>query len=161
MAEPVRGRVRHRAAGRTRITLETPLPARGALQRLAEGLAEMHGVQSIEIRPTTGSLIVHHEGGFEPVERAATEARLIEFLPPEGAARPDVIRETLGRVSEMDEAVDRMSGGRVDLWSLAFLGLMGAGFIQLARGRVAGPAFTLFGQAATLAMARPVRKPKR
>jgi hypothetical protein len=37
-------------------------------------------------------------------------------------------------------------------------GLVLGGLVQMARGRIAGPALTLFGQAVTLAIARPLRK---
>lgn len=156
MAEPaLQGRLRHQTGGRVRIGLDEPLPDDAALQRLAEWFNGLQGVQKVEIRPTTGSLIILHDGEFEPIAKAIAEVGALTLLPPKAAARIDPIGDTMRRLSAADATIGRLSGGRADLMSTVFAGLVLAGIVQLARGRVAGPAITLFGQAATLAMTRP------
>ncbi len=156
MAElALQGRLRHQTGGRVRIGLESPLPDEAALQGLVEWLGGLRGVQTVEIRPTTGSLIILHDGEFAPIAKAIADAGTFTFLPPEEAAPIDPIGDTMHRLSAADAAIGRLSGGRTDLLSVVFAGLVIAGIAQMARGRVAGPALTLFGQAATLAMTRP------
>jgi hypothetical protein len=157
--DPIRGRLRHTAGSRTRIALDRPLPDRTGLTRWAEALATLTGVRAIDIRVTTGSLVLHHEGRFEPVARAAAEAGLLVLHPAEATPSLDPMRETALRLGRMDARVARLTHGRIDLWGLGYTALVMAGLVQLARGRVAGPAVTLFGQAATLVLARSLREP--
>jgi hypothetical protein len=70
----------------------------------------------------------------------------------------DIIQAGMAGIARLDGAVKGATGGQVDLWGLAFAGLVAGGVVQLSRGRVAGPALALFGQAATLAMARPLKR---
>jgi hypothetical protein len=141
--------------GRIRVGLTAPIPAVTELEALAESLSAARGVQRVEIRRPTGSVIIHHNGDFESLSKRLARSGLLVVSPPEKPGKPfDAIRETVTRVSAADTALARATGGRADLWGLAFAGLIAAGAIQLARGRVAGPALALFGQAATLALIR-------
>jgi hypothetical protein len=158
--EPLRGTLRHTMPGRSRIVLEPPLPVHSALTHLAERLAAVPGVETVEIRPTTGSLVLRHAGAIAALLPALVAAGLV--VGPRPPTEPiDPIADAVTGLGAADRTVGRMTGGRADLWSVAFAGLVGAGLVQLARGRVAGPALTLFSQAATLAMMRPFRMPKR
>ena len=155
---PVKGTLRHRMPGRIRVALDKPLPARDTLESLAAALAAVEGVEQVEIRPQSGSVIVRHHGEYEDTSRALGEAGLqieIEELAIEFASP---IQETLSRLSTADAAIRRLTGGKADIWNVAFSALVAGGLIQLARGQVAGPALTLFGQAATLVMSRPLQK---
>lgn len=150
-------RVRHRMPGRTRISLVEPQPPMDQLETLADSLAEMDGVRAVDIRPQTGSIVIRHDHGGDPVA-AASEGGLVELLPEPPREPFDPAKDILGRVGDFDAYLARVSEGRLDAWGLAFTGLVAAGLIQIARGRVLGPATGLFGQAATLALARPLRK---
>lgn len=158
MATPVRGTLRHRMPGRIRVALDKPLPGRDTLQALAAALADVEGVEEVEIRPQSGSVIVRHHGEYEDTSRALGEAGLQIEVEELAIEFTDPIQETLGRLSAADAAIQRLTGGRADIWNVAFSALVAGGLIQLARGQVAGPAMTLFGQAATLVMSRPLRK---
>lgn len=159
MNAPLKARLRHAMPGRLRAALEQPLPARDQLQALAAALAAVAGVAEVEIRPRSGSVVIRHTSGSdEEICRALAAAGLqIEAAPP-AAGPADPIEATLGRLSAADMRLQQWSGGRIDIWNAGFTALVAAGFIQLARGQVAGPALTLFGQAATLVMARPLRR---
>lgn len=158
MAKPIKGVLRHQVPGRLRISLQPPLPDRDTLQSLASQLVAVEGTDEIEIRPQSGSLIIRHQGTLEDVAGAYRHAGLQIDLPAEPPASGDPIQGTLQRIVDADAAVQRLTGGRTDLWGVSFSLLVATGLLQLARGRVAGPALTLFGQAATLAMARPLKR---
>jgi hypothetical protein len=150
--------LKHRMPGRTRVAMAGPLPPLEALQSLAAALTEVDGVDHVEIRPQSGSIVIRHSRGYDDIAAGLTSAGLrIESAPP-AAPAADPIQETVDRLVQADAVLKRLSGGKADMWSLAFYTLVLGGFVQLGRGRVAGPAFTLFGQAASLAMSRPLRK---
>ena len=154
----MRGRIRHQLPGRVRIGLEGPLPDVAALTDTARAIASVPGVEQVEFRPETASLLLRHRGRFEPLAAALEEAGLLVLAPAEPVAPIDPVGETFERLERAEDLVGRLTGGRADLWSIAYLGLVAGGLVQLARGRVAGPAVTLFGQAASLALSRSVRR---
>ncbi|MCT2398752.1 hypothetical protein [Novosphingobium mangrovi (ex Huang et al. 2023)] len=158
MTAPIKAELRHRMSGRIRVALEHPLPSRDALETLAGTLSAARNVEEVEIRPRSGSLIVRHRGAYEDVSRALARAGLHIEVKEHPAGPADPIEQTLSRLSTADAVLQRVTNGRIDIWSAGFSALVGAGLIQLARGQVAGPALTLFGQAATLVMARPLRR---
>ena len=143
--------------GRTRVALKQPAPGRDALDRLAEALAAVAGIEAVEIRPHTGSLIIRHGQDFDPASEAVLAAGLRIVPSPESGPPLDPIQETIRQLARAEETLSRLTGGRADLWNIAFVALLAGGVAQLARGRIAGPAVTLFSQAATIAMARPLR----
>lgn len=161
--DPVRALLRHRTSGRVRLVLEAPTPDRERLEHLAQALVGVAGVTEAELRPSTGSVILRHEGTFEAILPLLARAGLRVGVPDDkhqdAETEPlDPVKEIAGLLGQSDAALARLTGGRLDLWGASFSLLLAAGAVQLARGRIAGPALTLFGQAATLAMARPLRK---
>ena len=158
MTEAVEAALRHRMPGRVRFALGHPLPARESLESLADALASVEGIREVEIRPRSGSIIVRHGGSYDDIAKALADAGLVIEVNEEESRPVDPVQETLDRLSVADRALQRWTGGRADIWSVSFSALVAGGLIQLGRGRVAGPALTLFGQAATLAMARPLRR---
>ncbi|WP_170304640.1 hypothetical protein [Croceicoccus estronivorus] len=153
-----RGTLRHTMPGRIRIVLDHPLPARDHLQWLASALATVENVQEVEIRPRSGSVIIHHVGEYDTLVDKLDDAGLTIETALVTDAAADPIGQVVERLSQADAVLKKWSGGKADIWNVVFSALVAGGFIQLARGRVAGPALTLFGQAATLAMSRPLRR---
>jgi len=145
--------VRHRMPGRLRFAVAT-----GDLERAAAALAALPTMESVEPRPASGSIVVRHRGPLE--DQALVDAGFDLTAPasPDPATPADPIGTAMAGLSRLDRNIKAATGGQLDIWGLAFGGLVAGGVIQLARGRVAGPALALFGQAATLAMARPLRR---
>lgn len=150
MTDPIVGRIRHRTHRRVRIELAAPLPPRSRLEALAEAVAGIEGVAETEIRPTTGSLVIHHTGEFAPIRAGLHAAGLSLGDDPHGGVHADPVTVATFALAQANAALSRLSDGRADLRGLAFTGLLAAGLLQLARGQIAGPALTLFSQAATL-----------
>lgn len=149
MSDPILVRIAHHIPGRTRLTM---LSSRGEtdLQSCAARLAASGGIH-VEIRGA--SLILAHRIAPAQNIRAALqpplEAAGFALAPP---APRHPIGKTTAAVSRLNSALSDASSGRMDLTNAAFLALIAGGFVQLARGNVAGPAITLFGQALTLAL---------
>ncbi|MBJ3776592.1 hypothetical protein [Acuticoccus mangrovi] len=157
--DPARGRLRHAVGGRARISLAAPVPAKDDLDVIAADAAAIPAVRGVDVRARTGSLILHHDGPLEHVLAELSEAGLLELLPDEPAAPVDPIGTAKARLAEADRFITRVTAGRADLSGTTFAGLVAAGLVQLARGRAFGPALTIFGQAATLALMKTASAP--
>lgn len=145
MAIALRVRIVHQIAGRTRLVLLDQIDA-GSLDDCVRRLAAT-GLARAEVRPNSRSLLLRHPGPWAALEPALAEAGFV--LYSRGAATP--IGMTRSTVARLDRALSTATAGRLDLANAAFLGLLGAGAVQVARGQLVGPALTLFTQALTLA----------
>lgn len=149
--------IRHRLPGRIRIVVDAAVRSESVMVQLADALAALPGVESVEPRSLSGSIVIRHRGVLGD-DALASAGLAVQPAPAPQAVMGDPIRTTAERLSRVNQAVKNGTDGKLDLWGLAFGGLIATGVIQLLRGQVAGPALTIFGQAATLALARPLNK---
>lgn len=153
-------RLAHRAPGRARLHSADILNNPAEAQRLATAAAALPGVSKCEARSTTGSLIIFHIGEWEPIASALAAALGAELAESPPDHQPHAMDSAGGLLFALDQATSKAFGRRTDLHELAFLGLIAAGGIQLARGKVLAPATTLLGQALSLMAAhRAGRRP--
>jgi hypothetical protein len=148
-------RIAHRTGGRVRLIVPSIERAPEEARRVAEAVAAVEGVGKVEARAATGSLVLFHHGDWADLAgplAAALGAAIEEAEPepPSGAA----FESTAAMVEVLNREARRVFGGRTDLSELVFLGLLGAGAVQIARGQIVGPASTLFSQALQLMIAR-------
>lgn len=153
----VYARIAHQTGGRTRLALTGTVP-HARLVSLADHLAGV-GIEKVEIRPGTGSIILTHATPWTGLKGAVEAAGLKVSAAPPPPEEEDPITETEGRLAKADLMMALLSKGKLDLQNAAFLALVLGGLVQLARGRVGGPALTLFGQALTLALLKERRPP--
>jgi hypothetical protein len=146
----------HQTEGRVRLHVPglQGRPVEG--HRLTEAVAGMAEISRIDARPATGSLVIFHHGAWDEIAEAVAAATGLSVAPYEPAAVPQVnaLDASAAFLDAVDLGARRAFGGRTDASELAFLGLVAAGAVQLARGQVFGPAATLFAQALTLMTAR-------
>lgn len=154
---PVHARLAHLTPGRTRLALLGKVPHE-RLVVLADALAEA-GIEKVEIRPHTGSIILIHDAPWDTLAPALGKAGLKVAAPAPPEPEQPPIEEASSRLAKADLMMALFTNGRLDLQNAAFLALALGGLVQLARGRVAGPALTLFGQALTLALLKDRRPP--
>lgn len=153
---PVAARIVHQLEGRTRLRLAGE-PPHHRLVALADALAAA-GFEKVEVRPRTGSIILGHAQPWHSLAEAV-RATGLTVLPKAPEPPPkDAITEAGEQVARADLLLQLFSKGQLDLRNLAFLGLTGVGLFQLARGRFAGPALTVLGQAAAVFFARGLRR---
>ena len=130
----------HAAPGRLR------LRARGGLDRAARSglldrLARVDGVRHVVARPNTGSLILTIADAPEAVEGRIAALGIARIGPP--PAPPPLGQVVQLGILKLDAGLLRQSDGAIDLKSGLALLLAAGAVMQLARGRVAGPATTL------------------
>jgi hypothetical protein len=153
-SQPESGYVAHRTAGRTRIRIPGRRGDSGFFSRAAEELAACGGISSAIANPVTGSILVWHTCDITEVAQHAAGRGLFVLIGTEPTELP-LTDKLLERISDADLEVRRLSGGEIDLGSIAFLTLLSIGLVQLLRGNVVAPAITLLFYAASTIAARP------
>jgi hypothetical protein len=119
----------HASAGRTRLRVPSRRGDAGYFSSSAARLAEFEGVLAVTPRAATASLLIEHEGDFDPIARRARAAGLFALEP----------------TPEEEDAAPRLT-----VPGLA--GVLGAlAVVQVFRQRVLPPAVTLLWYAATVA----------
>jgi len=146
-------RVAHRAPGRVRLWSQALADDAGRLERLAGLLAAAPQVSRVQARPATGSLIVFHHGAWEPVAALLAEATGAAVEEPPPREPPDLFDALAAAGERLDARARRATAGRADLDQMVFVLLALMGMVQLGRGRIAGPALTLFSQAISILVA--------
>jgi hypothetical protein len=139
--------ISHSAHGRTRFRLVSKRRQNSFFADLAERLRRMDGVRQVEVNPTTGSVLVHHELPLEELIRQARRETLfgVDDTPPQ--CLRDELRERFG---SLNEGISRLTEGRLDLADLSLSLLIVVGLQQLWAGQIAAPALTAFWYAGAL-----------
>lgn len=153
-APAVTATVVHFLPGRIRLRFRGMAAA--DLATLREQIASLPGVTEVRADSRTGSMLILGDavsyGALEAASRRAGHA-----LERAEEARP-LIDHLSNRLEAADQRLRQASGGGLDIASVAVLVLLGTAVIQMARGRIAGPAITILWYAAsTVLMARSLR----
>lgn len=149
MVERARAYVTHRTPTRLRIRVPARRHDAEWWQRVGAELREVPGISAVEINPLTASMLVHHDAGFEPA-RALVGNELLSLADERRVARGSLLDQVRERFASIDAAISAASDGKVDLASLALLGLGALILQQVLRGNVTAPAVTLAWYAAEL-----------
>ncbi len=140
----------HRMHGRARFRIREHRNDQGYFDSLADHIRRVPGVRDVETNATTGSVLVQHDGGLdELVEAMMGESglgKLVEFV----LQSPPVANRLRTEIIAMDNAVQRFSGGNVDLKTTASFGLLGLAGAQLFLGLQIAGAVSLTWYAAEL-----------
>ena len=150
-------RVAHQIAGRTRLRcLQRPVDA-VELAAFAEALAAQPGIEALDARAATGSLVIEHPALdaaqlLQRVERAGGEVGTDE---PQAQAVHDSLAPVRHTMGAMDNMLSQLTAGGLDARSLAFIVFFSLGVTQLLRGQVMMPAFSFLWYAFDLAKRQP------
>lgn len=147
-AAPPRLRPVHRSARRLRLRFEGTAPRGADLSAFADRLAGVEGVLRARARPNTGSVILDLSRPPEAVLAALEEAGAARIAGP---AKPVPVGQVIQLgLTQADMGLGRRTEGALDLRTALGLALLAGALLQLSRGRVAGPATTLFMSAWSL-----------
>lgn len=128
----------HRTAQRLRIRIPGRRGERDFFARLEGSLKRDLELQEVRTNSLTGTVLLI--GERIDVERLAELARGEGLFVLQGSAPPAPLSKKLVRpMANLDESIRTISGGELDLPSLFFLGLLGMGIYQIARGNVGAP----------------------
>ena len=140
----------HRMHGRARFRIRGHRNDQGYFDTVADRMRRVPGVRDVDTNATTGSVLIQHEGGLDEVVEAmmgdSELGKLIEFV----LQSPPVANRLRTEIMAMDNAVQRFSGGNVDLKTVASFGLLGLAGAQLFLGLQIAGAVSLTWYAAEL-----------
>lgn len=141
----------HRMPGRARFRIDRKRNDQGYFNSVADRLGDLPGVSRVETNASTGSVLVHHEGNLDNIldEMFGNSelGRLVEFV----FTAPPVARRLRSEIMVLDNAVQRFSGGNLDLGMVASFGLLGLAALQLFVGLQVSGAVSLAWYATELA----------
>jgi hypothetical protein len=144
-----RAQVGHHIEGRTRFRVPEKRRDTAWFGKIAERLLSCEGVESVDANAATGSLLVYHATAPQEIGVFAEAHELFTLAPGQAGL---VLSQRLGGTVQQDLGkVDRWlnasTRGQVDLASVAFLFLAGAGVLQALRGRALPAGITLLNYA--------------
>jgi len=104
----------------------------------------LEGIRTLEVNPTTGSVLIVHNLDRQTIEQYATAKNLFSLTvahsSPAGL-HPKVSEAFQG----MNNQMKAFTSGEINIGGMAFLALMGAGIYQIGRGNfTAIPWYTAF-----------------
>lgn len=143
--------VAHQIDGRTRLRLRERPADQDEVLAFVEHLAGLDGIELVDYRPATGSLVVEHPplNATEFATAVAQAGGIIEPAEPP-PPRPDNLMPVRVGLEQVDGLLSRMTAGGMDIRTLSFIALIGLAGRQLLRGELMPPAMTLLSWAADL-----------
>jgi len=159
---PAKAYVVHHAPGRIRFRIPERRHDTAFFTEISTRLGKCTNVRAADVNPLTSSVLVRYSGSLDALLAQALASGLpalvdIELSPPPLPPLADQLR---AQAEKLDEAVKQFTGGETDARSLALLGLLGAGILQLLRGAFLGPAVPLLWYASQIAAAPPPAAPR-
>jgi hypothetical protein len=143
--------ITHCSANRLRIRVPAHKGDKTFFSVLKERLQSYPGIEKLEINPLTGSLLLHHRMDLKAFTEHAARQRMFA-LNPARVASVTLQQRLLQPLHEVNRTLQKLTGGEIDLGSIAFVGLVGMGIYQISRGNFKAPAwYTAFWYATNLA----------
>lgn len=133
--------ITHNMQGRLRIRIPSRKRDDAYFAAVKDALSAAEGVDSVEVTPQTGSVLVFHHTAVDAITQAGASKDLFEIIAaPE--VRNTMLHDSISaQVSKINDRIKELSEGGVDLRGLAFIALVGTGIYQIARGNFAAPAW--------------------
>jgi hypothetical protein len=139
--------VAHQIEGRTRLRAQTRPVDVEELLALAGRLGSMPGIEVVDARPETGSLVVEHPV-MDADGLAAAVVRAGGVIVPSSVEGASVAAHSLqpirGGLDRVDGLLSQLTAGAVDGRTLAFVVLFSLAIRQMMAGQVMVPALSLF-----------------
>jgi hypothetical protein len=149
--------IAHQIEGRTRLrAMQRPVDA-GTLKIFAEQLAQQPGIEMLDLRDTTGSVVIEHPSldAGTLKERVTSAGGMIVQETSASDVPHDNLAAVRERMGNIDNTLTQLSAGGLDMRTLAFLVLFSLGITQLLRGQIMMPAFSFLWYAFELVKMNP------
>lgn len=132
--------ISHRTPTRLRVRVPSRKRDLAWFVRAKDLLSALPEVEAVDVNELSGSiLIVHHRKDVESLLAAAKKQGIFGIARPD-ARKPVTLRQGITEgFRTVNRRVSGATGGRADLWDVAFLGVAGIGVYQLLRGNIAAP----------------------
>ncbi len=148
----------HHIRGRVRLRIPDRRGDIDYFTLLQQKFASLDGVQLANVNPSTASLLIGHSLGMDRLADYARAENLFDLTTnPPVTPLADLI---FGQASSIDQQLQVLSFGGVDLRSLGFLVLLSLAFVQILRGQFFAPAVTLLWNALQMLVMETKREPR-
>ncbi|HXW60401.1 MAG TPA: hypothetical protein VEK06_02575 [Myxococcota bacterium] len=119
-------------------------------KELSTELKEGDDVDSVQVNPKTGSVVIHHHGETAKIVQFAKNRELF-LLETKASVKKKKhhgpSKKLFGRLKELNHGITTHSDGKIDLGFITACGLLGLALFQAKNGRLLPPAWTLISQA--------------
>jgi hypothetical protein len=137
--------VSHLSPGRLRVKIPSRRGEEIFFSEVRTQFSSLQGVQEVVVNPLTGSVLVIHSVDQQTVAGLLQASNLLPSNNPGSGASFRFHQDVSKTFEGVDHRVKSFIGGGMNLGSLAFLALLGAGFYQIAKGNfTAIPWYTAF-----------------
>lgn len=119
---------------------------------LSEAISNLEGVQSVEVRPLTGSLIVNHDGAAADLMSAIADSQLLEICEISDEHEPSA--EAKAWQEWLDRWMGDVGGKSLNLKSAAAFAFFAMALRQISAGRIMPPAATALWYGLSLLLLR-------
>jgi len=135
----------HRTNERVRIRIPSRKGDEAYFSEVEKSLLEGGTVEGLDVNPRTGSILIKgSRTDFENILSVGEKNALFKLEDPAPKVEP-LSKKIAAPIRDLGRSIDHLSGGELDLSGVVFLGLIGWGITQLARGNfVAPPWYTAF-----------------
>lgn len=130
----------HKTSNRLRVRIPAKRRNTEYFTALEKDLITLEGVEKAITNPVTTGLLLVHNVSLDKLSEYAAEKGLFSLIdtPSRQMALHDSLTDNF---NALDKKVKDSTQGAVDIGSLAFLGLIGAGIYQISKGNFAAPAW--------------------
>jgi len=129
----------HRTSERLRIRIPSRKGDEVYFSEVEKAFLEGGTVKGLSVNPRTGSVLIKGSpADLENILSVGERNALFKLKDPARKVEP-LSRKIAVPFRDLGRAIDRFSGGEIDLAGAVFLGLIGWGMVQLARGNFVAP----------------------
>lgn len=139
----------HQLPGRLRLRVPQRRGDATYFGTLEHSLSRCPGVQSLEVNPRTGSVLLYHDVEAEAIAEYGRANELFT-VGERGGQRAQPTARTVDVFRALDSRLQQETAGAWDLRELAFVFLSASGLVQTARRNVWPAGVSLLWYAATL-----------
>ncbi len=130
----------HKISGRARLKIPSKRGDLYYFNSLKEQLSGFSGIETIDLNPMLGSIIIRHTSEIEKIANYARERNIFDLK--NNKINSKGLHLTISRVyQDINGKIKGITGGDIDIPGIAFLTLLGLGIYQISRGNFAAPAW--------------------
>jgi len=149
---PPEAHIVHRTPQRLRIRIPSKRGDSDYFAGLQSVLLEAGGAEWVEVNPLTASVLIVSSAGVDASAESGAAGGWYVLRREPTAVRPLSMQVVQG-FRAVDARIEEMTGGELDIPSLALLGLVITGIYQISIGNFVAPAwYTAFWYAASIAV---------
>ncbi|HHT9145702.1 MAG: hypothetical protein Q7J76_03985 [Candidatus Brocadiaceae bacterium] len=145
----------HRSFRRLRVKVPSKRGDKLYFTQLNEGFRKCKGIETLEVNPITGSILLIHSIDLESISQYAEGNNL--FILKTNSPMP-LFNGISAKFNKFDDRVKRITGNGLDITGITVLTLFGLGISQISRGNFrAIPWDAAFWYALNIFWQRPAR----